>query len=193
MLGSREMQRLRLEQAARSIEFEARVANEALAQFDQQQRFLDQAALAASKRRISELETSVVQAKSKKQKQHIHGKLDQKLSAFGFTGARREETAEVIFFCECGCDRGFSSIRARAAHHARAHKPPALTRSAFDFERKNVLRSEPSTNLLVKPERDVQADSKEADLSAEVGFVFFNVHRASQVMSDIPSASAEVA
>jgi len=48
-MDSRELQRLRLEQAAKNLDFEARVAHAALAQFNEQQRALDEAELTAPK------------------------------------------------------------------------------------------------------------------------------------------------
>ena len=118
-MDSRELQRLRLEQAAKNLDFEGRVAHAALAQFNEQQRALDEAELTASKRRIQELE-SIQQPKSKKQKQqHVLGKLDQSLTSFGFTGGG-QETAATAFFCSI-CKRGFTSRFALSAH-ARAQK-----------------------------------------------------------------------
>ena len=93
------IQRLRLELAARSCDFEARVAHEMLAQFNEQQRLLNEADLIASKRRIQELEADAEQPKSKKPKnQHLPGKLDRSLASFGFTGARTK-AAEARFVC----------------------------------------------------------------------------------------------
>ena len=117
---SREMQRLRLEQAARNKSFEARIADEALAQFDERQRHAAEAELVACKRKIQEL-VAAQPAQKKLKHMHVPGKLDQSLQFFGFAGGPKK-AATVLFFCsDPGCDRGFTTVRARAAHML-AHK-----------------------------------------------------------------------
>ena len=110
---SSEMQRLRLEQAARTKNFEARIAEEALAQFKERQRHTIEAELATCKRKIQELEA--VQPRNKLKHTRVPGKFDQSLQSFGFGGG--QETAAIRFFCSArGCDRGFPTVRARGAH-----------------------------------------------------------------------------
>ena len=133
------MHRLRLAAAARQIELDARVAREALFRFDEQQRLLDQADIAASKRKISELEAQPrSDAQSKRQKTHVQGKSDQSLGAFGFT-SKREAAPELVFYCSRGCDRGFTTIRARAAHEA-CHNSQSGSNSSSQLEIKKLAK-----------------------------------------------------
>ena len=69
-MGEREMHRLRLAEAARQIELDARVAREALFRFDEQQRLLDQADIAASKRKIQSWRLNRVLTLKAKGKRH---------------------------------------------------------------------------------------------------------------------------
>ena len=68
------MQRLRLEHAAHNEEMKARLAREALAQFDDRRRLLAQEELVAAKRKIQKLEAHVHLPPSKKQTVRLSGR-----------------------------------------------------------------------------------------------------------------------
>lgn len=149
MLGEREMQRLRLAEAARTIDFDARLAREALYQFDEQQRLLDQAEIASTKRKLRDLQAqpSPASQETKRQKLLVQGKREQQLGAFGFT-SNREATPELIFHCSHGCERGFLTLRARAAHHARHHKQSVSNFSKLEVK---TFEEQPGDDKLVTP------------------------------------------
>ena len=100
---SSEMQRLRLEQAARTKNFEARIAEEALAQFKERQRHTVEAELATCKRKIQELEA--VQPRKKLKHTRVPGKFDQSLQSLGFGGGQETQFA---FFVPPGAAIGVS-------------------------------------------------------------------------------------
>ena len=152
MLDSR-MQRLRLEQEARSKNFEARVADEALSQFNECQRLLNEVELAASKRKIQELEVAAAQPDPKKLKHHIPGKLDRSLeSFFGFNSGGRKPS-EHMFFCSAhGCDRGFPTVRARGAHML-VHKN-SRQRFTYNFCNRTSYRAARSSRSSPHPPRN---------------------------------------
>ena len=186
MLDSR-MQRLRLEQEARSKNFEARVADEALSQFNECQRLLNEVELAASKRKIQELEVAAAQPDPKKLKHHIPGKLDRSLeSFFGFNSGGRKPS-EHMFFCSAhGCDRGFPTVRARGAHML-VHKN---SRQRFTYNFCSPLLS-CSEKLSFKPAPATEpVESKETIPTPEVQFVCLFLLTAVQVM--IPVSSTDI-
>jgi len=133
-MESSQMQRLRLEHAALNEEMKARLAREALAQFDDRRRLLGQEELAAAKRKIQELEAHVHLPPSKKQTVRLSGR-DRLLSAFGFTGSPDPAKAKQPLLLRCsenGCDRLFETTHQRGNHLRTHRRLPAGEEQHFD-------------------------------------------------------------
>ena len=152
-MESTEMKRLRLEQAAQIEEMKARMAREAVSQFDNMQRLLDQEELTHAKRRIQELEARERAPPAKRPALLSRG--TQSLSAFGFTSSRPDPKIQPLLLRCDGCDRLFETQQQRASH-LKAHVHMSRRPSAEDKQPPHVVSAE--LTLLPSSVKEEQAE-----------------------------------